>query len=354
MALTADQQAMLQLILERGQSYEDIAGVLGVGVDDVRSRSRAALAELAGTDPDSEVGLTDFLLGQADPIGRADAVRHLQADPGSRQLAAELSDRLRELAPGAQLPELPKQRERRGVLGRRKRPVEAGAESGTPAPETEAISGERPRGAGARLRDTLSRRQQQAIVALAASAVLVVVAVLAISGAFGGGEDTASSGETQPTTAAEQDVIESVILEPQSGGDASGEATFGIATGDQPYVDVQLSGLDPPQQGGTHVIWLLLTENEGYPLSPLQVSADGSFSDRFPIPQFAIPIASRARFVDVSLSDNRSLLSKLRSAVQDQKPILGYDGESVLRGEIPAAAQGQGQGAPGAAGGAGG
>jgi hypothetical protein len=347
MALTADQQAMLQLILERGQSYEDIAGVLGVGVDEVRSRARVALTELAGTDPDSEVGLTDFLLGQADPIGRADAVRHLQADPGSRQLAARLSDRLRELAPAAQLPELPKPRERRGVLGRRKGSVPAGA--ATSQPQAEPVTGTRPAAASARLRDTLSRRQQQAIVALLASAVLVIVAVLGITGAFGGGgEDSGSTDATQPTTAA-QDVIESVTLEPQSGGDASGDATFGIATGDQPYVDVQLSGLDPPQQGGTYVIWLLLTDNEGYPLSPLQVDQNGGFSDRFPIPQFAIPIASRARFVDISLSDNRSLLSKLRAAVQDRKPILGYEGESVLRGTIPAA-QGQGSGALGGGG----
>jgi hypothetical protein len=347
MALTADQQAMLQLILERGQSYDDIAGVLGVGVDEVRSRARAALTDLAGTNPDSQVGLTDFLLGQADPIGRADAVRHLQGDPDTRRLAAELSDRLRELAPGAELPELPQPRQRRGVLGRRRERARAGAGAATPEPQAA------PRAAAAvRLRDSLSRRQQQAIVAILASAVLVVVAVLAIAGAFGGGEDSASTAETQPTTA-QQDVIESVTLEPQSGGQASGEATFGIATGDQPYVDVQLSGLRAPRQGGTYVIWLLLTEREGYPLSPLQVSGEGGFSDRFPIPRFAIPIASRARFVDISLSDNRSLLTKLRSAVQDQKPILSYEGESVLRGTIPAAAQAQGQGDGVGSGGAG-
>jgi hypothetical protein len=72
---------MLQLLLERGQSYEDIAGLLGGSRDDVRKRARAALEELAGEDPDREVGVTDYLLGQADPIGRADVVRHLQADP---------------------------------------------------------------------------------------------------------------------------------------------------------------------------------------------------------------------------------------------------------------------------------
>jgi DNA-directed RNA polymerase specialized sigma24 family protein len=47
-ALSADQQAMLQLLLERGQSYADLASLLGVDEAEVRARARAALAELAG------------------------------------------------------------------------------------------------------------------------------------------------------------------------------------------------------------------------------------------------------------------------------------------------------------------
>jgi hypothetical protein len=331
MALTAEQRAMLQLILERGQSYADIAGVLGVGVEEVRSRARGALRDLSGTDPDAQVGLTDYLLGQADPIGRADAVRHLQSDPDSRQLASELIASLRELAPGAQLPQLPKPRERRGVLRRRGEPA---------APPRPRAEGAEPKGpsAGARMRDTFSRRQQQLLVALAASAVLVIAAVLGIAGAFGGGEESEPATNTQATTADQGEVLETVTLEPQ-GGRGSGEASFGVASGDQPYVDLTLSGLEAPQENETFVVWLLLSGNQGYPLSPLQVSADGTFSDRFPIPRFAIPIASRARFVDISLSQNRSLLGDLRKAVNKERPILGYQGDSVLRGEIPAAAR---------------
>jgi hypothetical protein len=341
MALTADQQAMLQLLLERGQSYEDLAGVLGVGVDEVRSRARAALRELGGADPDPEVGLTDYLLGEADPIGRADAVRHLQSDPEARRLASELVDRLREVAPAAELPQLPKPRERRRL--RRRQPVatEAAPTPGGSGDAGAAAEAARRPSAPARLRDTLSRRQQQTIVVLIASAVLVIAGVLAITGAFGG-EDSESATVTQPTTAAQDDVLTEVPLEPQGGGEASGEATFGLATGDQPYVELSLSGLSASQEGSAYVVWLLLTEDQGYPLSPLQPGPDGTFSERFPIPQFAIPIAGRARFVDISLSQNESLLKDLRKAVQDQRPILRYQGESLLRGEIPAAAQGGG------------
>src|ERR671914_2601653 len=108
MPLAQDQRAMLQLLLERGQSYEDIASLLGGSRDDVRRRARAALEELGGQDPDREVGLTDYMLGQADPIGRADAVRHLQSDPETLALAEKIAAQLQLLAPDAELPELPR------------------------------------------------------------------------------------------------------------------------------------------------------------------------------------------------------------------------------------------------------
>ena len=352
MTLTADQRAMLQLLLERGQSYQDLAAVLGVGEDEVRSRARAALAELGEADPDAQVGLTDYLLGQADPIGRADAVRHLQGDPDSRRLASDLVERLRAIAPDARLPELPEPRERRGVLGRHGRAaatVEAGP---APQPPPAADRAEAP-SAPARLRQTLSRGQQRAIVALVAGAVVVIAAVLAITGAFDGDGEAQPAPETQTAAQAEGDVLTSVPLEPQGGSDASGEATFGLATEDQAYVDITLENLSSLPQDRTYVVWLLLSEDQGYPLSPLQVAQDGRFSDRFPIPPFAIPIASRARFVDISLSENRRLLGDLRRAVNEQRPILRYQGESILRGEIPAAERPQAQSGGGNGGGAG-
>src|SRR3954466_11576137 len=101
---------MLQLLLEGGQSYEDIGSLLGIGPDEVRSRVRSALTEIGGADPDAQVGLTDYLVGQADPIGRADAVRHLQNDPEANALAERLLSQLRLLAPKAQLPEIPTSR----------------------------------------------------------------------------------------------------------------------------------------------------------------------------------------------------------------------------------------------------
>ncbi len=107
MALKQDQRATLQLLLERGQSYEDIASLLGVELSDARARARAALTELGGRDPDTVVALSDYLLGQADPIGRADVARHLQQDDEALELATELATKLQAIAPEAELPTLP-------------------------------------------------------------------------------------------------------------------------------------------------------------------------------------------------------------------------------------------------------
>src|SRR5512132_4701777 len=128
---------MLQLLLEGGQSYEDIGSLLGVGPDEVRSRARSALREIGGADPDAQVGLSDYLLGQADPIGRADAVRHLQSDPEANALAQRLVQNLRLLAPRAALPEIP---EPRG--GRRAAPPPPPAAA--PAPPSAPPPGQAP------------------------------------------------------------------------------------------------------------------------------------------------------------------------------------------------------------------
>src|SRR5919204_5222035 len=166
--LSADQKAMLQLLLERGQSYDDLASILGVGSDEVRSRARTALEELAGADPDRNVALTDYLLGQADPIDRADAVRHLKDDPDDLALLTELAQKVRLVAPEAQLPRLPGEERQ----PRPRRP----ARDRAPAPLRKLIPSRRAKAEGDEPkppRTTLTRRQTQGIVVAGCAAVLI-------------------------------------------------------------------------------------------------------------------------------------------------------------------------------------
>jgi Sigma-70, region 4 len=337
MPLSADQKATLQLLLERGQTYADLASMLGIDEEEVRSRARSALRELAGGDPDRNVGLTDYLLGQADPIGRADAVRHLRDDPTDRQLAADLIAELRGVAPNAELPRLPGEA-RPGRFARR------------------AAGPEEARAAGPGRLGSLTASQSRLLIGLGSAAVILIAVVLAVTGAFGG-DDGAEDGGTTPNTTttagntgAAGEELTRVELTASGGGNASGEAIFGLATNDQPYVDVSISGLDPAPNGQTYVIWLLLDRDQGYPLAPIEVSENGSFQDRFAIQTAVLSLVARVRAVDVSLAPDQQLADLISEAQQRvQRPnaqvadlILNKPGRTVLSGEIPLAEGGQG------------
>jgi hypothetical protein len=323
MAISADQRAVLQLLLERGQTYSDLASLLAVDEAEVRSRARAALTELGGADPDRNVGLTDYLLGQADPIGRADAVRHLQSDPQDHQLASDLTGILREAFPTAELPRLP---------GEPRQPRRSGSADGSSA--------------GSRLPSLgLTQSQTRLIAILGAGAIILIAAVLGITGVFSGGDDSsASSSSPTDTTAAEtsaDQTVQRVRLIAPEGGNASGQAVFGLATGDQPYVDVSVKGLDPAPDGQTYVVWLLLTDTQGYPLSPITVSDQGTFNNRFPIPSAVLPVVARVQLVDVSIAPVSKIRKIVKDAIQNTRLVLKKPGETVLQGEVPKVRQQQ-------------
>lgn len=336
MPLSADAQALLELILAKGQSYGDLAGLLDVPEDEVRNRARSALRELAdGEDPDRKVGLTDWLLGQADPIGRAEAARHLREDPEDNRLASELLKSLAALAPGAELPRLP------GAPGEGRR-VRRSKPSSEKAAKEQITKTRRTRSLS-----SLSSDQTRLIVGLGSAAVLLIVVVLAITGAFSGSEDESSGAESssESTTAdTSTEDIQSVALEPTGGGDARGVATFGIAGDSTAYVDLQIENLEPAPRGKAYILWLLLSEDKGHPLTPFQVNQDGSYSDRVPIDSFLTPLAARTRFVDVSLAPSKPLLEQVQNAVEQGTPVVDYTGEGILRGAVEATG-GQGGGA---------
>jgi hypothetical protein len=334
-ALAADQQAMLQLLLERGQSYEDLASVLGADQAGVRERARAALTELAGVDPDRNVGLTDYLLGQADPIGRADAVRHLKDDPADLALATELSQKLRLLAPQADLPRLPgeerrpKPRAEGGAAARL--PIRDRLRMGRTASPDSAGGGGPPIAAGARGHRT------RMIVALGCLVVLLVVGILAVAGAFSGSDDSGKS----PTGSAK---LAKVPLAAPGGGTATGTAAFGTSSGTQLFVDVSLEGLKPAPPKQAYVMWLMLTSKQGYPVpSVLNVSSGGSFEDRITIPSPEVPLALRARSVDVSVAPATAIQASITSAVKNGR-LVDKPGTTVLRGKIPAGSSGSKKG----------
>jgi hypothetical protein len=277
---------MLQLLLERGQSYDDLASILGVGPDEVRSRARAALKELAGADPDRNVALTDYLLGQADPIDRADAVRHLKDDPEDLALVTELAQKLRLVAPEAELPRLPGEERQPRPRGATRRRLPKPLKRLAPAPRESADGEPRPP------RTTLSRRQTQGIVIAACAAVLVAVGVLAIAGVFSSG----SSGSTTTSTSTSADTT--------------------------------------PPSGSV----------QGYPLLPIgaanskgktaKLESNGNFEDSIPIPTAVQSILPNVQAVAITLADNAKVAKSIQTAVSNQQAILTVQGKTDFIGVV--------------------
>jgi len=276
---------MLQLLLERGQSYDDLASILGVGPDEVRTRARTALTDLAGADPDRNVALTDYLLGQADPIDRADAVRHLKDDPEDLALVSELAQKLRLVAPEAELPRLPGEDRQPRPRGSTRRRLPKPLKKLAPAPKESADGEPSPP------RTTLSRRQTQGIVVAACATVLVAVGVLAIAGVF----NSSSSGSTTTSTS------------------------------------------NPTPPSGTV---------QGYPLLPIaaannkgqgaKLDSNGNFEDSIPIPTAVQSSLPNVQAVAITLAANKKVAASIQKAVQNKQAILTVEGTTDFIGVVGA------------------
>src|SRR5687767_1552543 len=109
--LKPDQRAALQLLLQQGRSYEDIASLLRIEISAVRERAHAALDALG---PEDVAGLTlqeqdevaDYLLGQQSASQRAGTRDFLERSAPGRAWARVVASELRPVA-GDNLPEIP-------------------------------------------------------------------------------------------------------------------------------------------------------------------------------------------------------------------------------------------------------
>ena len=325
MALSDDQRAMLQLLLEGGQSYADIGALLGVDAAEVQKRARGSLTELGGSDPDAQVGLTDYLLGQADPIGRADVARHLQSDPGTGALAAKLAAQLRLIAPQAQLPNLPGS----DIGG----PPSAGSGASPSPGAVSAGAGTAARsalgGVGGAVR-SLGGRDKRIPLAIGAAGLLVLAIVLAVASPFGGDDDSKTSTDAAGSPQEDLTIVE---LQPQGGSGASGQAVFARVQ-DQPVLQINLAGLQPTTADENYIVWLYNSDEIAFPIARDQVGKDGNLTGAAPIPQELTALLPQFQAIDVSLATNAETKKALQSAAQGQK-LPSHSGTSVLRGEIP-------------------
>jgi hypothetical protein len=341
---------MLQLLLEGGQGYDDIGSLLGIPPDEVRSRARSALTEIGGSDPDAQIGLSDYLLGQADPIGRADAVRHLQSDPEANALAQRLAQNLRLLAPKAEIPEIPEPRGGRKAAAPPPPPAAAPPPTPAEAPPIAKGRGFASRAAGffSGFGSLSGRRRTQVIVGSAgALALLIVVLVVATSG---GSDSSSSNCKPVDTSAAQQAGVPQMKLAAvgsfaNANCAPSGLLTLGAA---QPSSQTKNQGqsfvlqanavhLPPTGNNERYVLWLYKSDAQSVPLGQETVDSSGNLTGGVPVPAqelVLIPAFQTIRLARVTSAQSQQIQQSLQG--QGKKPTLlvHFIGDTALQGNV--------------------
>ena len=331
MAITPDQTAILELLLGGGQTYSELDDLLGLEEGETRSRALSALEEIGGADPDREVALGDFLLGQADPIDRADVVRHLRQDAQANALATDLAQRLSDTFPGAHLPAIPP------GPGAKRSPRALG-------PQPVGRKDGRSLRSRATALSSLDSSQTRLIAMMGGGALVLILIVLAIAGVFSG-DDAASTPSGDTVESASDDAssplpegqeVTRVPLVPTGNGDAAGAAIVGVTESSQPYLDLVIENLEPAPRGQAYLVWFMFDEERGYPIpTPITPDAGGSFEDRVPIPLEVTAAIARARAIEVSLSDANKIQASIETAIEENTIAIVQPGRTILRGEVP-------------------
>lgn len=315
MALSEDSRSLLQLLLARNRSYSDIADLLGIDVADVRNRAHAALAEIADSDPDRDTNLTDYLLGQADPIARADTARVLSENPEAMETASDLVAQLRLLVPQAELPKLDP------TAGSLVSGATATTASGSMSSRNARPTEEK----APRSSLSMSQRRLLAAVLLAATLIAVVLLVVILIG-----------GDGDSTQVAEQPAATTSVLRPVAGQSGRGVVNFGFS-GTQLAAQLQFNDLEPTEQGQSYVVWLY-GPGGSFPINQARVDDAGAIAGQVSINQALICFIAGDLFPDTRLS--RVEDGQMRAALQQARSAPGsaelpeFTGELVLEGPI--------------------
>jgi hypothetical protein len=314
------------------------------------------LREIGGTDPDTQVGLSDYLLGQADPIGRADAVRHLQADPEANALAQRLVQNLRLLAPKAQLPAIPEPRGGRRAPTPPPPPTPAQAPA-APGPAAPAPSTARARGPGfaasaagffSGLGRLQGRRRTQLIAGLAAALALVVVLVVVLAGGDGAGGNDCKPLDTSTAQQAGVPLIKLTATGAAADADCtpSGQITLGQAqqnaqqaNSQTPTFILQANAvhLTPTESGERYLLWLYKSDTQAVPLGQETVDDSGNLTGGVPLlaqQVLLLPAFDTVRFSRVTGAEAQQIQQSLQAQGKKATGVVDFVGQPVLQGNI--------------------
>jgi hypothetical protein len=287
--LSAEQRAILELILQRGQSYDQLSDTLGMPENRVRELAREALVGLAPitarrVEEDWRGQLADYLLGQQSGPESTATRGHLRRSEAARSWARSLLDSLDGLY-GDGLPTIPDAERGRQ---RAKAPGSAQAPARRLGPQVgQAV------------------RRRRLLVAGGVLAVILFGLLLWPVGLLTGDDDGGGGGSEQAASNSQ----------PSSRGPA-GIAVI-LQQGKQRVLRVDAANLQPSQQRQAYEVWLYNSPEDAKSLGAQVTDQRGRYQGAGPLPGNY----TRYRFIDVS------------AEAIDRNP--AHSGTSVLRGRVP-------------------
>ena len=295
--LSGEQKAIIELVLQRGKSYDELAGLLAIPETRVRELARDALVSLSpvtarGVDDEWQGQIADYVLGQqAGPESTATR-GHLRRSEPARAWARSLLDSLDTLYAGDGMPAIPEGE--RG--GRDRQPRER-----RPRPAREEVPREE---LSPEAREAVRRRRIIAGIAAAVALVGIVVLVWPVGVLTGDDDDEGGGGETASG-------------QPVQGGKGVPAGIAIIAErGGKRQVIVQAASLPPNQRREAYEVWLYNNPDDARSLGAQVTDRQGTYQGAGPLPRdFA-----RFKFIDVS-----------REPIDQNRK---HSGQSVLRGQI--------------------
>lgn len=282
MSLSDDQRALLRLLAQREQGYEDIAALKGKSVAEVREEVRAALEQLDAPPPEPP------------------------PPPPPPEPPAPAP-------PASPAPE----------------PVQT-SQADSPAPS--------PRRKAPRPGVPVERRRFLLFAGGALAAVALVIGLIALIGGSDSGSDSGSAsaetGLSEPT-AAEGGKVTQAVLSAPDGGDASGQAIFGRVGKEEIVLQVTAENLEPTAAGESYTVWLYRSPKLSLRVGSVAVGEGGRLGARFTIPAELLAYVASGAFdqIYVSKTSNAAYRQEVARAKKN-KTLPRYTGETVLTGPI--------------------
>lgn len=225
--LTPDQRAVLQLVLQQGRSYDEIAKMLSIDRAGVRQRALTAFDALGpqtGVDEQRRALITDYLLGQLPPAVAEQTRERLASSPPDRAWARVVASELAPIA-SSPLPEIPSGAAQPAAAAAA--PAAVAASQDQPPPQPGARPPSAPRS---------SRIGGMILIGIAAVAAIVVAVVLITNGGSSktpsgstGANQPSAAASSSSTTTSSSSASAHVVAQINLKASKSGSRTAGIA-----------------------------------------------------------------------------------------------------------------------------